>query len=347
MNNIIPKLIGEINSCRIQEPINKEIYSNNNGKGINEMLFFIKPELTEQSVSLDFESIYQMIFSKIDEYDFHIKNIRIINASYLDKYDIIAKHYGVINTVSRDPKNTIGDAAKLEFKKSFNIEFDYANIIGSLELLSTLPGLQVEELHKIWTKNEMHKLGGGIYCAKCTINSSEYYVFNGFHPLQIKHFTAPGKVIVAITLTGNCSWSDARRNFIGSTNPENASNDSIRSILYSKMKDWRIPKISYSYNGAHLSAGPIEGLIELIRYNTVCTKNSVHKPVYDFQNQLQEEFGVEIFNKIMENPTIIYNENPTSVFDLTEEMNSDVAIETLKKVNWNQLSVRKKVKIES
>jgi hypothetical protein len=55
------------------------------------------------------------------------------------------------------------------------------------------------------------------------------------------------------------------------------------------------------------------------------------KPVdFVFGRQLADTFQSAEIDHICSNPVVNYNENPISIFDLTEEKNSDVALLKLK-----------------
>ena len=86
-------------------------------------------------------------------------------------------------------------------------------------------------------------------------------------------------------------------------------------------------------NGVHLSAGPVEGLVELIRYNSDFSSQNGIKNIsdYSFGRALKSEFTEEQINRIMSNEDLIIENTKVSIFDLTEEKNSDEAIESLKK----------------
>ena len=83
----------------------------------------------------------------------------------------------------------------------------------------------------------------------------------------------------------------------------------------------------------HLSAGPVEGLIELIRYNSDFSKNeTMDVSDFSFGKKLLSEFSGQTIRTILENPAVTYENNTVTIFDLTEEKNSEEAIRILKKV---------------
>jgi len=176
------------------------------------------------------------------------------------------------------------------------------------------------------------KLGGGAYCEKLRMDKETVYLLNGFHPKQLKHFTEMGRSIVVFNISGDISWREARTNFAGATNPMNAAEGSIRRMLLEKKQELGIPEVSQSFNGIHLSAGPVEALIELRRFGSDVSAKNGEKRLTDFPfgRLLTERFKGDT-DKILENPTVMVSGKPVSVFDLTEEKDSDEAMALLEK----------------
>ena len=77
--------------AKTSTPFNKEIYNNRANGAKNEFLFFIKPELTLDNSKIKHNDILNLIFGKLEEFDFNVKNIRVVNADYLKKHKIIKK----------------------------------------------------------------------------------------------------------------------------------------------------------------------------------------------------------------------------------------------------------------
>ncbi len=119
--------------------------------------------------------------------------------------------------------------------------------------------------------------------------------------------------------------------FIGKTNPADAAKGSLRNDLLQNHARYGVRSVSPSRNGFHLSAGPVEGLVELIRYCSDFSRNR-EKTTEDFifGRQLMSSFTDAEIGKICENGLVTYNGKKISVFDLTEEKNNDSALELLK-----------------
>lgn len=310
----------------------KSIFSDGLLPKKHEFLFFIKPEITVQDETIALESIVELMLNKMEAFNFLIRDARILGAAYLQQHDIIAQHYGVINALSRKPLEYLTTEANEKFRSTFGLDTDKAPIVGSIEFLKRFPAFNPDTLDELWQKSQGVKLAGGAYCAKVTVDDETLFLVNGFHPKQLEHFTAKGRSIIAFTITGDIDWKTARENFIGKTNPADAAQGSLRNELLQKSGLLGLKAVSSSRNGFHLSAGPVEGLVELQRYCSDFSTGKVMRPEnFVFGKQLSSYFNAEQVNKIMKNSAVKYNDQKISIFDLTEEKNSEEAIELLKK----------------
>lgn len=301
--------------------------------GINNFLLFIKPEITLQSETKKTDSILDLIFKQISDFGLGIHDIRILSAEYLEKYRIIEEHYGVIASVSNNAKETLSESAKEKFREIYGISASEALVLGGDEFLEHYPFFNFHSLDCLWQNNENLKLASGTYCEKIRIDLDTVYLFNGFNPRQLKHFTEKGRCIVAFNLSGNISWSEARTNFIGATNPKKAASGSLRRKLLDNKNEFGLSEVSQSYNGVHLSAGPVEALIELHRFDSdFSVPNGEHKYLeFPFGKKLADAFGGKIPQEIIINANLSVEGKIISVFDLTEEKDSDEAINLLYK----------------
>jgi hypothetical protein len=165
------------------------------------------------------------------------------------------------------------------------------------------------------------------------IDGTVIYLFNGFHAKQLLHFTGAGRLIVVMTLKGDMSWADARTNFIGATNPSNAQIGSLRRTLLETKDALGLDEVSMGYNGFHLSAGPVEGLIELIRYNSDHAAKQIKTTEdFSFGRSLKSALDAKQLDRVLSNDNVPQGEKMVSVFDLTEEFDADTALEKLKAV---------------
>ncbi len=305
----------------------------------NEFIFFIKPELTLESETINFDKVLDLAFAKISEFNLSVNNIKVLGADYLKQYNIIAQHYGVINKLATNPLANMSEGAKENLLK-------YAEA-SSLDDITVLGGVQFLEKYKMFNADstdvllqniQTKKLAGGTYAGKIKVDTDIVYLVNGFHPRQLTHFTDKGRSIVVLTVSGNLSWADARGKFIGATNPEAADSASLRNNLLKSKDQFGIPEVSQGLNGFHLSAGPVEGLVELVRYNSNFSEANGAKSYKDFSfgHKLSETFSEQDIQAMLDNKNVEHNGKTVSVFDLTEEKSAGEAINLLKEVFKNK-----------
>lgn len=330
---IIGKIEEGIKAAQAKEIDYKELFSSAALNGKNEFLFFIKPEITLDSADINLRPILELILSKIQEFNFEIVNIKILSASYLDKHDIIARHYGVINKISRNAGENLSELAKDKFYQLFGKKVEQVTLLGSLEFLKEYPEFSPLALDHLWQNAGFEKLAGGTYVQQLKLDGEEVFLINGFHPRQLVHFTNPGRSIVTFTLKSDTDWDIARGRFIGATDPSKAEKGSIRNELLNNKEKYGLSTVSSSWNGVHLSAGPVEGLVELIRYNSNYNVGDLKSYAdYSLGKLLLENFPGEQVDNILNNINVNYQSTEISVFDLTEEKNSEEAIDLLKQI---------------
>jgi nucleoside diphosphate kinase len=334
-NKNLVKLISEgVEQAREQKIANEEIYSDSSAAiGKNQFLFFIKPEVLDAPAGVKIDDVLELILDKIQEFGLTVHNVKVLSASYLEEHNVIAQHYGVINSIAKDAVNNLSEGAKEKFSALYGVDVSACKVLGGLEVIEQYPAFNAFSLDYLWQNLENKKLAGGTYVEAIKVDNETLHVINGFHPRQLKHFTAAGRSIVVLTLSGDLDWRVARNEFIGATNPANAEEGSIRKSLLVKKDALGLAEVGQGTNGVHLSAGPVEALVELRRYNSDLSTPGGEKSYedYRFGQALAAAFGGKI-DQIVQNANVMVDGKTTSIFDLTEEKNSDEAIELLKGV---------------
>lgn len=297
----------------------------------NNCLFFIKPEITRADPRIQLQTILELIMDKINSFGLQIHGIRILPAAYLKKHNLIRSHYGVISRVAAEGRKALSDEAYENFQAIYQTDPDEAIVLGGLEFLETYPFFNVHSLDCMWQNGQVNKLAGGCYVQKWRINRDTVFVLNAFHPTQLEHFTLPGRSIVVMNLSGDSDWTDLRNRFVGTTNPLKALPGSLRNELYLQAASLGLDEISQSYNGVHLSAGPVEALLELQRFESDLDKQDPLLPLetFPYGQSLKAVFD-PLPTELLHNQTMLYRGKQSSVFDLTEEMNSAEALLFLK-----------------
>jgi len=331
------QIIDSIKKAQNQNIFFEELYNDPNIEiGKNEFLFFIKPEILLKSEKIRLDKILDLIERKIRDFGFNIHNIKILSANYLDQYNIIAQHYGIINELSSNAIAYMSEGAKDKFKEYYGKPVNEAKTLGSFEFITQYPNADAVSLDYLWQNIEVRKLASGTYCGKAKIDHEIIYIINGFHPRQLKQYTEAGRSILVMTLSNNISWTKARREFIGVTNPFNAKEGSLRKELLDNKDLLGLQEVSQDFNGAHLSAGPIEALIELKRFNSNFADNNIKDFVdFPFGKILKENLN-EHFDDILNNKNVIIEGKQISIFDLTEEKDSDKVIELLETIIFEE-----------
>ena len=293
----------------------------------NEYLLFLKPEITMPSQTVQLEPVIDLILEQMDAFGFVIHDVRILAASYLEAFNLIDQHYGVISMVSNLGLNAMTEGAKIRFKELFGVDATEANVLGGMEFLRKYPFFNYHSLDCMWQNSENLKLASGTYVEKLRIDQETVFVLNAFHPKQLRHFTEPGRSIVLFNISGDRSWKEARESFAGATDPRKAVKGSLRRLLMERKDEFGIPEVSQSFNGIHLSAGPVEALIELHRFDSDHSNPDGESDFKDFSfgKEVLHTFG-EIPEALLNNETIEMDGKSISIFDLTENLDSDEAL---------------------
>lgn len=298
----------------------------------NEFLLFLKPEITLASETIRLEAVINLLLEQMDAFGFVIHDVRILAASYLEAFNLIDLHYGVISLVSNQGLNAMTEVAKERFKEIYGVDADSSNVLGGIEFLRKYPFFNFHSLDCMWQNSENKRLASGTYVEKLRIDQEEVYLLNAFHPKQLRHFTEPGRSIVLFNISCNRPWKEARELFAGATDPRKAAPGSLRRLLLERKDEFGIPEVSQSFNGIHLSAGPVEALIELHRFDSDHSKPEGEADYEDFSfgKELIRQFG-EIPAALLNNETLEVNGKSTTVYDLTENLDSDEAMKLLQK----------------
>lgn len=315
-------------------PVTRRILAKNKnskpGQYRNEGLLFIKPELTLPSKTIKLDPIVDLILAKIKEFNLEILRVDVIGATQLKDGNIMAAHYGVINAVARDAVGSLSDGARAKFKESFGVAVEQAKVLGGIEVLKQYPSFSPISLDLLWQNAKFTKLAGGTYCSKFAFDGQEVYVLNGFHPRQLEQFIEAGRSIVAMHVGTNTAWKDLRGNLVGATDPSKAAPGSLRAEMLKAKSQLGISEVSQGYNGVHFSAGPIEGVVELLRFfkDSDLSKEAISS--YGIGASLLDSAGIETVKKVLGNVSVVRDGKNVSVFDLTEELDTDAAISVLK-----------------
>ena len=225
------------------------------------------------------------------------------------------------------------------FKKNYGVSADEANILGGHEFLTKFPYFNAESLEILWQNLNIaqsaggtySKLAGGTYCAITKVNGESFYLIDGFHPKQLTHFVDDGKSIVTFRILTNTDWATARNDFIGATNPSKANENSLRQTFFAKKDELGLDDVSIAANGVHLSAGPIEGLVELCRFSDTSVNDEQILNKCIMGKKLLENYSLDKIKQVANDVNVDYDGKQTSIFEITEEKDTDEAYHIISK----------------
>ena len=238
---------------------------NNDLNRRNELLFFFKPEVTILPEP-QFRSVLNLAFEIFEKYSLLPTGAFVLSGQYMDAHDLAAQHYGVINQIARKGADGLSSLAQTKFKEAFQVPLEKAHVLGAFEFMKKYPFFDAVSLNVLWENCGNTKLAGGTYCAEVFVLGKMIYLLNGFHPFQLRHLTDKDSSIVVIVFQSDTSWASLRTEMLGATNPEKATDGSLRKILLERRNELGLIEVSQAYNCAHLSAGPLEAIVEIQRF---------------------------------------------------------------------------------
>jgi hypothetical protein len=238
-------------------------------KGRSQALFFLKPELLYPE--LDRTKTIDAVGSVLAAASISVGGVAVLGPARLAQ--TIAAHYGQINRVSRIGLAALSDAARAKLDEAFGpLLAGGAPTLGGHEVIERY-GITPEELNAAFVSPK--KLGPGTYAATVEVGGGPVIVLDGFHPAQLGHYTGPRSRVVALEIHWDeRSWQSFRTDVVGSTQPDQASAESVRGVLLARQADLGIGEVAVSTNGVHGSAGPVEAMVEIARFLEVPTEHT-------------------------------------------------------------------------
>lgn len=291
----------------------------------HQLLFFFKPELTtDATVKLD--AISDLVFDNFAKKEISVGAVAVLPGEYLKEKDIMIQHYGVIAYISKNGEQAISESAKAVLQEKFKAQLDAgAQVLGGHQFLDKFPDISAYALSVLNDNLGTTRLGSGTYAMNIKVDGKPYIVLNPFHAYQLVPYTSPKRSIVLLELLTNAPWSVLRNEVCGVTDPSAADASSLRNQLLQKKTDFGLLAVDKSCNGIHMSAGPLEAMVELQRFFEVDTSAT------SFGRKLSEA-GVsdERIGKLKQNAPLEKDGKTISAFDATEEKDADEAVTILK-----------------
>jgi hypothetical protein len=267
-----------------------------------------------------------MVLSKLLE-KVEVSGVLLLNGKVLEELNIMATHYGFINQLSNF-------ASKLLKKEDYSIiaqklslsSLDYT-CLGGHEFLKKYSNFTPSSLDLLWREKKSIKLRSGFYIGKYKVEGEEVVLINGFHPLQLFHYTQSGRKVVVLLLHSDEKWTKLKNQLVGDTFPENALSTSIRGELYRNPSYYGLKEVSISYNCVHLSAGPFEAGFEIENFLKNIEETGFNiKKINIFKKMKIRKIGEEKIKKSIENPKVTVEDKVIDLFTLTEEKDTEEAL---------------------
>ncbi len=301
-----------------------------NSKFENELLFFCKPDCFLDKNKKDFLKIAKMIDDKFREYEVYPSGGILYSGKALAEHNIMNRHYGFINKLSLHASEIITKEEKDIMCKTLNVSEKDVSFLGGHEFLKKYPQFDDLSIKPFWLAKESYKLRSGFYYQLYSVNNDEVVLINGFHPPQLKHYTAPDRQILLMILHTNTDWEKVKNEMTGNTFPEKSSPNSIRGKLFFNPDEYKTHSMNVSNNYVHMSAGPFEALYEI--NNFFAPIDELDFKITDTNIGLRLEKNVPLLEKILENPILDLKE-PEDLFTFTENMNTSIALESIQKID--------------
>lgn len=298
----------------------------------NQFVLFLKPEVTCMEEGADMGGVLDIVFSALGRFDVTVGAVRILAGPYLKAHRIMDQHYGVINKISKGGREALSKVAEEKLSEMFGESIAAgAEVLGGHQFLDQSPEFSPLALSVLNDNIGTSRLAGGSYVMQIKVLGRPFLLLNPFHAYQLVPYTSAGRGIVVMEGLSRRPWKELRQNLAGATNPAKAAPGSIRNELLSAKNRLGLTDVDQGLNGIHLSAGPLEGMVELARF---FADHEASQPIpvaqTAFGHQLaQRGVSAENILRLASNPEIPQDGKPVTVFDLTEEMDAGEAASLL------------------
>ena len=158
----------------------------------NEFVFFLKPECFNTKNHQGTDEIIKMIFSKFNEHNCIVSGAAFISGEMIDTLEVMDKHYGYINKMSKNVSAMLTGEEKQRIGEALGIaNTSQYQILGGHEFLQANTSFNPQTLDNFWKTKKSIKLRSGLYFQTYKYDQTDYILINGFHPLQLEHYTDP------------------------------------------------------------------------------------------------------------------------------------------------------------
>jgi hypothetical protein len=308
----------------VRAAVDQRVPGSGGAPAANEFVIFSKPELGRLA-GTDLDKVWDLFASSLNAYEVTVHASKILTGPELESSGVMAEHYGVIKQISRLGRSTLTEAAEQALSEQYAAELaEDALVLGGHQFLEQYPDFSPFSLGVLFANLSVGRLGPGTYAGVVTVDGQPVVILNGFHPRQLGFFTADDTACAFLHCSSKTSWESLRNDLIGTTDPAKADAGSIRGTLFADPAAFGLVVVSSNFNGVHMSAGPLEGLVELARF----FGGSVGD--YSFAAALKRAgVATDGIAVLADNPTLVADGERGSAFDLTEGVDAEQAAKLL------------------
>src|SRR3989344_4905161 len=151
----------------------------------NQLLAFFKPEVFLNKKPEQIEKIMKLVFEKLEKYKVSVDGTALFPGSAVGKFKIMDRHYGVINTLSKNASKILSKEEKDLVFKTLGITNKNTRILGGHEAFEIAGVKNTYDFDNYWLETKSEKVKSGFYVRTMKINGDETVVVDGFHPHQL------------------------------------------------------------------------------------------------------------------------------------------------------------------
>ena len=295
----------------------------------NELLLFMKPELFLVEDPTFIRNATALVLEKLAEYQAFVHGIAIVGGQFLADKGIMDRHYGFINRLSKNASQILTAEDKARVMTALGLtSLEGIDLLGGHEYMQKYPDETFEELDRFWFSKKSIKIQSGFYLQLYEKNGGKLVLINGFHPGQLDHFTHPDHKVALFLVHSDTAWKTLRNEMVGNTYPEKAAPSSIRGSIYAEPPRYGLSQVDISNNGVHLSAGPFEGVFELMNFfgGLYVRKKDRMVPLV-IRRLMARGMSEEKALTVSQNPQIKLDGKQTDLFSATEDLDTKQAVD--------------------
>ncbi|QSZ50095.1 hypothetical protein [Arthrobacter sp. D5-1] len=298
---------------------------------VNELCLFLKPEITSLPAS-NFDKILNLLLTALDEYGLEIAGAFVIPGACLASHSVMRSHYGVIDKVSREGASALNvDALENLYAQAPEKGRD-AELLGGHQFLESHPSFTGEALTVLYENSTSYRAAGGVHCGWIKYRGRLTGILNGFHPDQVDRYEDSESAILMLVLRGQTDWASLRRNMVGATNPAVAEPGSLRRTIFDNAEALGLHYFNPSLNGVHLSAGPVEGMAEIVRFVALTRSKFAAEDTSFGKLLLKAGSNVDQLHALVSDAIIDTVDGPVNIYDITEEKDAAEALNDVIKI---------------